>query len=129
MPIPYTGLDNVVNTPWDILRVAETGNIYLLAGKAWFIARALEGPWRPAESLPRAFRLVPPHHPRAAVRAAKISSDQSAARGSVTVVYEAAELIERTCSAELNADAFLAHVRRLAAEVYSVDQVQPSNIP
>lgn len=34
--------------------------------------------------------------------------------------YEATELIERSCSSDLKADAFLAHVRQLASEVYGV---------
>jgi carboxypeptidase Taq len=34
--------------------------------------------------------------------------------------YEATELIQRACSAELSAEPFLAHVRQLASEVYGV---------
>jgi hypothetical protein len=57
--IENTGLKFIVNTNWDVL-FDETGSrYYLLDGKSWLAAAALEGPWQATTSLPAGVSKLP----------------------------------------------------------------------
>ena len=52
-PIRDTKLEFVVNTAWPLFRDTANSQFYLLAGKQWMTASALQGPWMPAARLPK----------------------------------------------------------------------------
>jgi len=58
-PIPGTDLRYVVNTNWDLFEHGATGALYLRHGDVWMTARALDGPWVPAGTLPPGFARLP----------------------------------------------------------------------
>lgn len=46
-PIEGTKLQFVVNTTWNLFHDPASSNYYLLTGKTWMTAPALDGPWTP----------------------------------------------------------------------------------
>lgn len=57
-PIAGSDLRYAVNTNWDVFQ-APGGILYLRRDSAWLKAPALDGPWSPAGTLPRAFSSLP----------------------------------------------------------------------
>ena len=58
-PIEKTKLEFVVNANWTVLFDTEGKKYYLLNGKQWLTAAALEGPWTVAAQLPKEMSKLP----------------------------------------------------------------------
>jgi len=58
-PIENTKLEFVVNANWTVLFDTDGKNYYLLNGKQWLTATALEGPWTVAAQLPKEMDKLP----------------------------------------------------------------------
>lgn len=58
-PIEKTDLQFVVNTNWNLFFDKSKKTYYLLLEKGWLSATALEGPWAPAQKLPKDFSKLP----------------------------------------------------------------------
>lgn len=58
-PIKNLDLEYAVNTNWDLFRYTPSNTLYLLNGKTWLQAPAVEGPWSPAGKLPPSFKKLP----------------------------------------------------------------------
>ncbi len=56
MPVPDSPLMRVVNTPFVMLYAPSDKAYYLRAGETWAMALALQGPWKPVETLPQAIQ-------------------------------------------------------------------------
>jgi hypothetical protein len=69
--IRETGLQYVRNANGEVFKFAPTGAFYALAGRNWYYALSLWGPWRqiPAIDIPANFTHIPPGHPKAHVLA------------------------------------------------------------
>jgi hypothetical protein len=59
VPVGDSGLEFVINTNWDVLRVKGGPLLYLRYGENWLAADAIEGPWSWAESLPAESAALP----------------------------------------------------------------------
>jgi hypothetical protein len=55
IPVPDSGIQRVVNTPFFIVYDRATGRYFLAAGNFWYAAREAAGPW---ESIPKAPQAV-----------------------------------------------------------------------
>ncbi|POF28043.1 SH3 domain-containing protein [Roseibium marinum] len=53
------GLGFVVNTNWDILRIDETGELYLRDEKAWLTTKDVSAGWQPVTELPDLIKTLP----------------------------------------------------------------------
>ncbi len=69
-PISGTKLTFIVNTNWDLIKDGKDGDYYLLDGKQWLAAEALEGPWKSASKLPKEINSLPADENWADVRKA-----------------------------------------------------------
>jgi hypothetical protein len=58
-PIEKTKLEFVVNANWTVLFDTDGKKYYLLNGKQWLTAAALEGPWTVAAQLPKEMEKLP----------------------------------------------------------------------
>jgi hypothetical protein len=52
LPVDGSGLQFVLNTPWDVLREGEDGPLYLCHDDAWLSSSALDAKWQWATRLP-----------------------------------------------------------------------------
>ena len=59
VPVDDSGLQFLLNTNWDVLRVGDGGALYLCYQDAWLTARDLAGPWTWADSLPADLGSIP----------------------------------------------------------------------
>lgn len=46
------GLEQVINTPFPIIRQVSDGRIYLSGGRVWYVASDVMGPWEPTRQVP-----------------------------------------------------------------------------
>jgi hypothetical protein len=58
-PIEKTKLEFVVSANWTVLFDTDGKKYYLLNGKQWLTAAALEGPWTVAAQLPKEMNKLP----------------------------------------------------------------------
>lgn len=58
-PIEKTNLEFVVNTNWDLVFDKPSSKYFLLNGKTWLTAAALEGPWTTTAKLPADMSKIP----------------------------------------------------------------------
>jgi hypothetical protein len=58
-PIEKTNLEFVVNTNWDLFFDKPSSKYFLLNGKTWLAATALEGPWSTTAKLPADMTKIP----------------------------------------------------------------------
>jgi hypothetical protein len=58
-PIEKTNLEFVVNTNWDLFFDKPSSKYFLLNGKTWLTAAALEGPWTTTAKLPADMSKIP----------------------------------------------------------------------
>jgi hypothetical protein len=59
LPVEGTKLYFVLNTPWDILRDGQEGDVFLCHQGRWLRARSLDGPWDWARRLPSDVKSLP----------------------------------------------------------------------
>ena len=59
VPVDESGLQFLLNTNWDVLRVGDGGALYLCYQDAWLTAKDLAGPWTWADSLPAELATIP----------------------------------------------------------------------
>ena len=57
-PIQNANLEYVVNTHWPLFFDPQSSMFYLLVGKQWLTAAALEGPWAPVKKLPKEVNML-----------------------------------------------------------------------
>jgi hypothetical protein len=75
-PIGDLPLEHVTNARDDVIRDRSTGLVYLRTDAGWYAAPTLsEGAWKAALTLPESFARIPEDHARAAVRAARVSTE------------------------------------------------------
>lgn len=53
------GLQFVVNTNWDILKLDETATFYLRDEQSWLMSKDIASGWEPAQDLPQAIQSLP----------------------------------------------------------------------
>ncbi len=58
-PVPKTKLELVANTTWPLFLDTKNSEHYLLVGKQWMTASAIEGPWTATYKLPREMEKLP----------------------------------------------------------------------
>ena len=70
-PVGETHLEYVLNANGDVFKFVPTGAFYALAGRNWYYALSLWGPWShiPAIDIPANFAHIPLGHPKAHVLA------------------------------------------------------------
>lgn len=59
VPVGAGELQFVINTNWDVLRVADAGALYFCHRNAWLSAADFTAPWDWAHSLPKQFSAIP----------------------------------------------------------------------
>ena len=59
-PIKQNDLTYAVNTNWDLFQYTSTKAYFLRNNDSWLTASDLKGPWKPAGTLPSAFKDLPP---------------------------------------------------------------------
>lgn len=59
LPVEGTGLEFLLNTTWDLLRVGEDGPLYLCYQGGWLSADSLDGDWDWADELPVGMLALP----------------------------------------------------------------------
>jgi hypothetical protein len=59
-PIKQNDLTYAVNTNWDLFQDTPSKSYYLRNNDSWLVASDLKGPWKPAGTLPAAFKNLPP---------------------------------------------------------------------
>jgi hypothetical protein len=91
--IESTGLQNVLNTNWDLLFDKSSSQYYLLDEQTWLTAQTLEGPWSVAKALPASFQKIPQTEDWAEVRKNVPPKGKASAPPAVYVTYEPAEII------------------------------------
>jgi len=57
--IEKTRLEFAVNTNWNVFRDTKKSTYYMLYEDGWLTATAADGPWIPAEKLPKTFKKLP----------------------------------------------------------------------
>ena len=57
--IEKSRLEFAVNTNWNIFRDTKNSTFYLLYEDGWLMASTADGPWAPADKLPRTFKKIP----------------------------------------------------------------------
>jgi hypothetical protein len=69
-PIRENDLKFAVNTNWDLFEYQPTKAFFLRHGNSWLTAADLQGPWKPAGTLPDSFAKLPPEEGWKDVKAA-----------------------------------------------------------
>jgi hypothetical protein len=94
LDIETTGLQQVLNTNWDLIFDKSASQYYLLDKDTWLTApQTLEGPWSVPKALPASFQTLPQTDDWAEVRKNVPPEPKAGAPPAVFVTYEPAELI------------------------------------
>jgi hypothetical protein len=80
-PIEANDLKFAVNTNWDVFEHSVSKSLFLRANDTWLTAKAVEGPWTPAGTLPDSFSKLPKdanwNDVKAALPGKKIAASQA----------------------------------------------------
>ena len=93
LDIENSGVQEVLNTNWDLLFDKSTSHYYLLNKQSWLASPSLDGPWKSATNLPASFQKLPQTEAWAEVRKNVPPKGKAGAAPTVFLSYEPAELI------------------------------------